>query len=150
MEPVTSGDPRDDLDDLAAELDATFLGELGERLPAMSAALAALEAGSSGLERSAALEEITRHAHSVKGGAMVVRRHEIARLAGALEARFAADEAAPRARPVPPEAGEALSAIARLSTADRPQSEASTTEMPGRPAATEIERLIATLERHAD
>jgi chemotaxis protein histidine kinase CheA len=147
--PVTGGGPRDELDDLAAELDATFLGELGERLPAMNAALAALDAGTSGPNRSATLEELTRHAHSVKGGAMLVRRQEIARLAGALEARFAADEAAPTARPVSREAGEALAVIARLSTADRPVSDAPA-ELPGGPPTAEIDRLIAALERHAD
>jgi chemotaxis protein histidine kinase CheA len=149
---VTPGG-RDDLDDLAAELDGTFLGELGERLAAMREALAALEAGSPGLDRRATLGDLTRHAHSVKGGALLVGRHEIARLAGALELRFSTDQAVAEARPAPPEAGEALVAIERLSALDRPGLGAPGRESPGAPPAAgpeQIEHLVARLERQTD
>jgi HPt (histidine-containing phosphotransfer) domain-containing protein len=109
-------------------------------------ALRSLATGTPGLDRGALLDELTRHAHSVKGGALLVRRQEIAELAGALEARFARDQTSATDRPLPPEAGEALAAIERLAAAHR-LGDAPAVSSGG--LHSEIEPLVAGLEGEA-
>jgi chemotaxis protein histidine kinase CheA len=137
---VTGGTPFDGLDDLAAELDPTFLAELGERLPRMEVALADLDSAMAESERGSTLEELTRHAHSIKGGAMLVGRDEIASLAAALEAYFPGQAAANPADWRAEDVRAALELMGRLGTTDKgsPQGE--------RPqAAAEVERLVSAL-----
>jgi chemotaxis protein histidine kinase CheA len=120
----------DGLDELRAELDATFLEELAERLPQMDAAATRLE-GTDGADRQGALQQLARQAHSLKGGAQIVGRTEIARLAEALENCL--DAGHTRAGNVPaPEVDAAIAAIAGLA-------------MNEGPSAAEVERLVAAL-----
>jgi chemotaxis protein histidine kinase CheA len=121
---VTDPTASDGLDDLAAELDQTFRRELAQRLAQMREVLSRLEAGRAGPSGSDggdadALTELTRHAHSIKGGAMLVGRHEIARLAGALEAYFPHQAAANAASWRPTDVRAAIELMARLGATER-------------------------------
>jgi HPt (histidine-containing phosphotransfer) domain-containing protein len=134
IEVVTDSTPPS-LDDLRAELDETFRDELHERLARMTHALAQLDRAADPDARAATLDQLARDAHSVKGGAMLVGRQHIARLAAALEARFDAGEKAGQVGP-PREIEAALEAMRRLAG-----------ETP--PDDAEIDELAARLEVRA-
>jgi chemotaxis protein histidine kinase CheA len=145
MEPVTDPTASDGLDDLAAELDETFRGELAQRLAQMREALSGIEIDRDrgrGAEGAVAdtLDELTRHAHSIKGGAMLVGRREIAQLAGALEAYFPAHAAANAPGWRTTEVRAATELMARLGATERAGA------TPGDPSiAAEVQRLVNAL-----
>ena len=128
----------DELEGLRAELDATFQEELDDRLPAMANAVETISRTSGSADRGALLEGLARHAHSVKGGAQLVGRTEIARLADALERRI--DAAREGRRDLPPieTLRNSLEAVDRLRTADR-------LDVAQVPSA-EVDRLVESLE----
>ena len=68
-----------------AELEATFLEELDERLRSMEVALVEIERPTDPAALRAALEAFGRDAHSLKGGAQLVGREALAQIAHALE-----------------------------------------------------------------
>lgn len=70
------------------ELEATFLEELDERLRSMEAALVGIERPPDPASLRSALEAFGRDAHSLKGGAQLVGREGLARIAHALETRL--------------------------------------------------------------
>ncbi|MDO8485722.1 MAG: response regulator [Candidatus Limnocylindrales bacterium] len=72
----------------AAELEATFLEELDERLRSMEAALVEIERPTDRAALRAALEAFGRDAHSLKGGAQLVGRDALAQIAHALESHL--------------------------------------------------------------
>ncbi|MBA3779024.1 MAG: Hpt domain-containing protein [Chloroflexi bacterium] len=82
-------------DAFAADLEATFEAEVEERLPAMVSAARKLERPEGAEGRSAALESLFRHAHSLKSGAQLVGWVPMAKLAHALESRLARVRSAP-------------------------------------------------------
>lgn len=136
---MTGGSSFGELDDLTAELDQTFLAELGERLPRMEAALADLRSAKAESERSSTLEELTRHAHSLKGGALLVGRVEIARLAAALESYFPVQAAATPADWRAEDVQGAMELMARLGAGDEGR------RLGDPQTATEVERLVSAL-----
>ncbi|QDQ26571.1 response regulator [Chitinimonas arctica] len=68
---------------------ATFLVEADEHLQAMVAALLELERDSDSGRRQALVEELFREAHSLKGAARSVSRHDLERLCSRMETRLA-------------------------------------------------------------
>jgi two-component system chemotaxis sensor kinase CheA len=99
----------------AEELEATFLEELDERLRSMEAALVRIERPTDPKAMAAALESFGRDAHSLKGGAQLVGRSGLARIAHALETSL--ERAHPRSRDGQIETEplfEALEAMERL------------------------------------
>jgi chemotaxis protein histidine kinase CheA len=135
----------DGLEDLAAELDQTFRTELAQRVAQMRDALSRLEidrtpVGGPQEADPDVLDELTRHAHSIKGGAMLVGRNDIARLAGALEAYFPGWAVANPAPWRPAEVRAATDLMSRLGAAE---SNSSTARDPS--AAAELERLVSAL-----
>lgn len=83
---MTSPPSRGRLDEFAAELEATFTEELRDRLRSMEASLVLVERPPDGESRREAIAALGRDAHSLKGGAQLVGRDAIARIAHALEA----------------------------------------------------------------
>lgn len=107
------------LDDLRGELDETFREELDKRLTRMADALAELDRAPDPEARGGIVGQLARDAHSVKGGAMLVGRRQIGRVAGALEARFDAAQSSGVLGPRH-DIEAALESIRRLSGATPP------------------------------
>lgn len=119
---------------LIGELEETFRAELEERLETMNGALLELEQGVSAPRRSELLQSLFRDAHSLKGGAQLIGRTEVAAVAHAAEARLAAlrtagDVSAAELAPLFAAAGT----IARLAA-----------RSPVSPS--EVDRVVASLE----
>lgn len=70
---------------LLDELSATFDAELQERLESMNNALVELERGAAGAARRELVELLFRDAHSLKGGAQLLGRGDLATIAHAAE-----------------------------------------------------------------
>ena len=122
-----------DLDDLQAQLMATFSVEAQERLQAMNRQLLALEAGSAREVRERLIADIFREVHSLKGAARAVGLIEVEALAHGLEDLFApikeggaepAPEALERAYAMLDSIGLALRAGASRDTAPAKANEA--------------------------
>lgn len=73
---------------LVDELAETFNAELEERLESMNSALLDLERGASGSGEGGLVEALFRDAHSLKGGAQLLGRDELAEIAHAMEAHL--------------------------------------------------------------
>lgn len=95
-----NGKPTSRAPAFAAELEATFLEELGERLRSMEAALIEIERPADHSTLRVALEDFSRDAHSLKGGAQLVGRDGLARIAHALESHLERIRLAPTDAPV--------------------------------------------------
>ena len=87
-------------DSFVAELEATFLEELDERLRSMEGALIEIERPTDQETLRATLELFGRDAHSLKGGAQLVGRDALAQVAHALESHLERIRAAPPDQPV--------------------------------------------------
>jgi two-component system chemotaxis sensor kinase CheA len=90
----------DEMLSFAAELEATFLAELDERLRSMEAALVEIERPTNDSALRAALEAFARDAHSLKGGAQLVGRERLAQIAHALESHLERVRSAPAGEPL--------------------------------------------------
>jgi chemotaxis protein histidine kinase CheA len=86
-EPPPERAARPDLDAIRSELEAAFERELDWRVPALAAAVAELHAPADLAGAKTSLGALATHAHSIKGGAMLVGRLGLASLAEAIESR---------------------------------------------------------------
>jgi CheY-like chemotaxis protein/HPt (histidine-containing phosphotransfer) domain-containing protein len=73
---------------VSAELEEVFRMELRDRLGAMKAAVGAIARGVDAGERRQLIDALIRHAHSLRGGALIVGLARLAAVAGALEKRL--------------------------------------------------------------
>lgn len=83
-----NGKPTSRMTAFAAELEETFLEELEERLWSMETALVEIERPTDRTTLRVALDNFSRDAHSLKGGAQLVGRDALAQIAHALESHL--------------------------------------------------------------